>query len=220
MGLLKFPPPPNTHLDHLHFLLRPPSSAHLSPFLPLFPAGGLSLARGGGEGGCLPAAAARPPMRRHCSSPLTVAPQSNLGDNCGVRAEMTCVAGVMYQPYSTAQPLPTSPYLPPTSTSSSSSTIPYLSPPPLLAPSTSSSPSHPHYQEQALPLKRELVDTVRLSRSCILVTNVCTLVQDLMEVGSPGKLLVINAFLLGNGTAFQRHYNLGLQKLINLLIQQ
>ena len=75
---------------------------------------------------------------------------------------MTCVAGVMYQPYSTAQPLPTSPYLPPTSTSSSS-TIPYLSPPPLLAPSTSSSPSQPHYQEQALPLKRELVDTVRLS---------------------------------------------------------
>ena len=82
---------------------------------------------------------------------------------------MTCVqAGVMYQPYSTAQPLPTSAYLPPSTTSTSS--ISYLSPPPLLASSASSPPSHPHYQEQALPLKRELVDTVRHSRSVFLLS--------------------------------------------------
>ena len=82
---------------------------------------------------------------------------------------MTCVqAGVMYQPYSTAQPLPTSPYLPPSTTATSS--ISYLSPPPLLASSASSPPSHPHYQEQALPLKRELVDTVRYSRSAFLLS--------------------------------------------------
>ena len=37
--------------------------------------------------------------------------------------------------------------------------------------SISSSPlSHPHYQEQALPLKRELVDTVRNSRSAFLLS--------------------------------------------------
>jgi len=83
---------------------------------------------------------------------------------------MTCVqAGVMYQPYSTAQPLPTSPYLPPSTTSTSS--ISYLSPPPLLASSASSPPSHPHYQEQALPLKRELVDTPFKERDMVAASD-------------------------------------------------
>jgi len=36
-----------------------------------------------------------------------------------------------------------------------------------LAPSTSSSPSQPHYQEQALPLKRELVDTPYKEREMV-----------------------------------------------------
>jgi len=73
---------------------------------------------------------------------------------------MTCVAGVMYQPYNSA-PLPPAPYLPPSTTSTylppiSSTSSSYISPP-LLTPS--SSPSNQHYQDQALPLKRELVDT-------------------------------------------------------------
>ena len=66
---------------------------------------------------------------------------------------MTCVAGAMYQPYSTSlAPTAPSPYLPPSTAPSS-----YLSPPPL-----TSSPSQTHYQEQTLPLKRELVDAVRI----------------------------------------------------------
>ena len=55
-------------------------------------------------------------------------------------------------------------------TTTATSSISYLSPPPLLASSASSPPSHPHYQEQALPLKRELVDTVRHSRSAFLLS--------------------------------------------------
>ena len=61
---------------------------------------------------------------------------------------MTCVAGVMYQPYSTA-PLAPAPYLPPSS-----------APATYLPPLTATSPPQPHYQEQPLPLKREPVEMV------------------------------------------------------------
>lgn len=84
---------------------------------------------------------------------------------------MTCVAGAMYQPYSTSlTPTAPSPYLPPSTAPSSlfpPSTAPssYLSPPPI-----TSSPSQTHYQEQTLPLKRELVDAQYKSEVREMVT--------------------------------------------------
>ena len=114
-----YPPPPTpilTIIASSFILLRPPTFLLSFRSLPslrrIEPSTGWGVSASEQQQQC----SARPPMRRHCSSAHTLAPQSNLGDNCGVRAEMTCVAGVMYQPYSTAQPLPTSPYLPPTST--------------------------------------------------------------------------------------------------------